>query len=313
MDPTPPAVQEISLSCPSDITQTDLMVTSQTIAYDPPKVTGGAPPVTVTCSPASGTAFPLGTTTVTCEATDGTRRATCPFKVELDPRPLLRATRFMAFGDSLTNGEVQLNPFRTAVERDKSYPTVLAQMLTGRYTTQSITMFNEGASGESSETGAARIGRALSSDNPDVLLLLQGILDLGNGPSYIDRITITLRSDINMARNRGVREIFLSTLLPQKEPLPGFPANNHAMPYIAQANDAIRALAAQENVYLVDSFVALTVDTAGNIGGDGLHPTPQGYVALAQAFFDSIKMNLEQFPVPNPAAKGILARPSPRR
>jgi lysophospholipase L1-like esterase len=219
----------------------------------------------------------------------------------------------MAFGDSITNGEVQRNPVRRVVERENSYPTVLQQMLSARYTTQSITMFNEGASGESSESGAARIGRALASDNPDVLLLLQGILDLGNGPSYIDRITITLRSDINMARNRGIKDIFLSTLLPQKEPMPGYPANNHARPYIAQANDAIRALAAQENVYLVESFVPLSADTAGNIGGDGLHPTSQGYVALATAFFDSIKKNLEQFPVPSPAARGIIARPSARR
>src|SRR3954471_12062543 len=64
----PPPVQSISLTCPSDITQTDLMVTTQTITYNAPTVTGGARPVTVTCTPASGSAFPLGTTTVTCEA-----------------------------------------------------------------------------------------------------------------------------------------------------------------------------------------------------------------------------------------------------
>lgn len=44
------------------------------VTYTPPTATdegGGTPSATVMCSPASGSTFPIGTTTVTCTATDG--------------------------------------------------------------------------------------------------------------------------------------------------------------------------------------------------------------------------------------------------
>ena len=63
------------------------------------------PPVLVSCSPQSGGSFPLGNTTVNCTATDAARQqATCSFQVTL--RSILsRASTFVAFGDSVTEGE----------------------------------------------------------------------------------------------------------------------------------------------------------------------------------------------------------------
>jgi lysophospholipase L1-like esterase len=170
---------------------------------------------------------------------------------------------------------------------------VLSQLLSARYRTQSITMFNEGYSGESAEQGASRIGGALRSDNPDVLLLMQGVIDLGRGTPFISRVINALRDDITQARARGVREIFLGTLLPQKPHIAGFPGNEIAMPYIEEANTEIRALASQEGVNLVDLYAALAPNVETNIGGDGLHPTEEGFIAMAQTFFDAIKSKLE--------------------
>ena len=48
-----------------------------------------------TCTPASGHMFPIGTTTVTCTATDSlNRQATCSFNVTVSKLPPLSKTRF---------------------------------------------------------------------------------------------------------------------------------------------------------------------------------------------------------------------------
>ena len=52
------------------------------VNYPAPVATDNCPGVTVACTPASGSAFPPGTTTVTCTATDGSSNtATCSFTV----------------------------------------------------------------------------------------------------------------------------------------------------------------------------------------------------------------------------------------
>jgi lysophospholipase L1-like esterase len=297
----PPPAENIALKCPADIVVENVAGPSTDVHYAQPQSTGGVPPITITCTPGSGSVFPLGSTTVNCNATDGVRQATCPFSVTLVALPVLGGVRFLAFGDSLTNGELQNNPLRPmvgVVERDKSYPSVLASLLAARYVSQTVTMINEGQSGESADDGSRRIVGALARNSPDALLLLEGIIDLNDGPFYIDRIKSSLRSDIAQARARGVKDILLSTLLPQKAPAPGFPRNNIAMPYIDEANVQIRALADIEGVLLVDSYAAMAGQEATLIGGDGLHPTQEGYVALANAFFAVIKSKLEVPPAP---------------
>jgi hypothetical protein len=67
----------------------------------------GQIPVTVACAPASGSQFPLGSTSVTCTASDAlNRQATCAFTVSVTRLPTLQRTSFLAFGDSVTAGEV---------------------------------------------------------------------------------------------------------------------------------------------------------------------------------------------------------------
>jgi len=267
---------------------------SQVVTYATPTTTGGIPPVNVTCAPPSGFSFPIGETTVQCSASDGVRSAVTQFKVILVPFvPTIGATKFLAFGDSITNGEVQTNPTVLVVDRNVAYPTVLQDELSMRYSAQAISVVNSGLSGESAADGSVRIGVSLAMFHPEVLLLLQGVIDLGDGPGAIPTIISSLRSDIVQARNQNVKHIFLGTLLPQKAPSPGYQRNNIAMPYIDQANVQIRALAASENVNLVDSYQAFAGKTATLIGGDGLHPTEEGYQVLANTFFDVIKAKLE--------------------
>lgn len=67
------------LTCPTDLT-VGTTGTSSVVNYPTPTTTGACG--TVTCSPASGSSFPLGTTTVTCNSSIGAR--TCSFRVTVE-------------------------------------------------------------------------------------------------------------------------------------------------------------------------------------------------------------------------------------
>lgn len=78
-DTTPPALT----ACPSSVVVPDLGPPGEIVNYTAPTATDNcAPAPTVVCSPASGSPFPPGATTVTCTATDGVGlTATCSFVV----------------------------------------------------------------------------------------------------------------------------------------------------------------------------------------------------------------------------------------
>jgi hypothetical protein len=71
------AATPCTLSCPADlVTTNDLDHCTAGVAYPAPVASSTCS--SVTCTPASGAVFPVGTTTVTCTTTNGT---TCSFKV----------------------------------------------------------------------------------------------------------------------------------------------------------------------------------------------------------------------------------------
>lgn len=74
------------ITCPADITQNnDTGQCSAVVTFMTPTPTDNCPGATVTCSPASGSAFPVGTTTVTCTATDASMNmASCTFNVTVN-------------------------------------------------------------------------------------------------------------------------------------------------------------------------------------------------------------------------------------
>jgi len=73
-------------ACPANIVKsTDPGLCSAVVTFTTPTATDNCPGVTVSCSPASGTAFPKGTTTVTCTATDASgNQSTCQFTVTIN-------------------------------------------------------------------------------------------------------------------------------------------------------------------------------------------------------------------------------------
>jgi len=296
VDPTPPVVEPITLTCPSDVRVENVPANPQVVTFNAPAATGGVPPLTVTCTPGSGSSFQLGDTPVACSATDGVRNAVCSFKVTLVARiPVLSVTKFLAFGDSITAGENGTAGHLGVLFLDipNSYPVVLQSLLTERYTTQTFVVDMSGARGEHAPEGAQRIGGTLDFFRPQALLLMEGVNDCANeSPCSPSIIRDALRTDIQQAKARNI-PVFLSTLLPIDGT--AYRGRNYQWPTIGAVNDAIRSLAAAEGVTLVDNWEAFQGHAkAGDyLDEDGLHPSPAGNRVIAQTFLTAIAAKLE--------------------
>jgi lysophospholipase L1-like esterase len=295
--PTGPSGPGPSISCPPPVRIESLDGRPVTATYTTPQATGGQQPVTVTCAPASGTAFPVGSTTVTCEAVDRANRQTsCSFFVSVT-RPRLVATRFLAFGDSLTLGVIRDTPTLLLADRPDSYPFELQRLLTARYQTQTPEVLNDGVGGEtaartpaSQSVGRLRLPGSLDANRPDVLLLMEGTNDLLSGESGATNALVALEEMVIIGRARGAR-VLLATIPPQRAG--GIRQRDRVAAMIPGFNDSIRQIAARQGVPLVDVYRALE-NRLDLIGVDDLHPTPQGYDLIAATSFDVIRARLEE-------------------
>jgi hypothetical protein len=83
---SPIGLPAVAIACPADIYTTATSLSGAVVTYAIPTASGGCSALTVTCTPASGSVFPIGTTTVTCVAQDACgNKATCTFKVIVRP------------------------------------------------------------------------------------------------------------------------------------------------------------------------------------------------------------------------------------
>ena len=301
--PTPPPSPEApSLSCPANIT-TSSFGTEFAVTYPSAVVTGGATPVDVTCTLPSGALFPAGqTTSVTCSAVDALqRRADCSFSVTLTSLKL-NATRFMAFGDSMTegiDGAASMRVGRLLADPAFAYPGQLQTLLRADYPGQEITVFNEGLGGEkvADPQSFARFSAALKTHQPEAVLLLDGYNDLLNfGIDAANDIGFALRDDIRQARSMGVQHVFVSTLTP-----PG-PTGPRRIPInaIVEANFFIEQVASQEGATLVNTYQAF-LGLEPLLITDGLHVNSAGAGVIAKTFHAAIVATLGQRP-PGPSA-----------
>jgi len=216
--------------------------------------------------------------------------------------PTLSRTRFLAFGDSLTAGEVTvplgtvpglrgagvLNPpsLRMLVVPAASYPTQLLPLLRARYPAQFPSITNAGVPGEYSFQGVQRLPSEMAASSPDVVLLLEGINDLPFGNTDLPAGSLqTMAAD---AKRRGA-VVLLSTMMPGK---PGG-RNTQNVALVEELNAKIKMIAAVEGVVLVNLYDQLLPEASTLIGSDGLHPTEAGYKRMADVFFAAIQATLE--------------------
>lgn len=215
--------------------------------------------------------------------------------------PQLKRTRLMAFGDSVTAGEITVPA--TGVTRQGlpntrliqvpavSYPTVLTGLLTARYAAQSqaIVVINQGLGAEKAEFALPRFLAALDANRPEVVLLMEGYNDVccGNGEVGLRVMETGITAMTTEAKARGAR-VFIANLAPATF---GDRFINELQK--DAANERLRDIAASQGAYLVDIFGALLPDLEANIGPDGMHPTERGYRRIAEAFFAAIQADLE--------------------
>jgi lysophospholipase L1-like esterase len=206
------------------------------------------------------------------------------------PAPRVGKTRFVAFGDSLTEGVVSAPFTQTLVNIPYAYPARLADALKARYADQGdIVVFNEGKAGEFAVDGKVRLPDAIKAGTPQVLLLMEGANDINFlGRRGITRVVVALEDMIKDAQRRGVI-VFVATLPPQRAG--GLHAEGE--PFLAELNAQIRKTAAEEGATLVDVNTQLDLSF---VGQDGLHLTEAGYTRLAEIFAAAIRQAFETAP-----------------
>ena len=225
--------------------------------------------MTVGCSPDSGSAFQIGSTEVTCRASDALQQtASCAFRVTVLPARKLAVTRILGFGDSITAGVPM-----------SSYPFFLEQVLASRYPTQDLQVINAGKGGEHVRAAFGRFNAELGRHRPEVLLLMEGTNDLyalreaGPEPAaaMLDRMVAT-------AASAGI-DTYIMTVAPWRSAV--------YAPLVSALNDRIRSIANRRGVPLVDvHHILLTGPCVGVnpipcIEPDGVHPTEQGLRLIA--------------------------------
>ena len=301
-NPPPDSSPALTISCPASSTTSSLTGEPVAVAFTAPVASGGRAPVQVSCTRQSGSLFPVGATSVQCTATDAlTLTSSCSFTVTVTAVPRLSRTKFLAFGDSFTAGEITNPTASSASERvpnftlivvpSASYPTLLTSQLRARYTAQTtaLTVTNAGWPGELAEDGARRLPAVMANTRPEVLLLLEGANELSlYGQSGVARAWAAIDTMAKEGRGRGAR-VFIATLTPSR------PGGRNTIPaqQLVALNDRIRTTAAGEGAVLVDLYAALSADVTRFIGLDGLHPTELGYQKISDTMLEAIRANLE--------------------
>jgi len=276
------------------------------VVYGTPTVAYGASPITTTCTPVSGSTFPVGSSSVSCIATDSRQRSSsCAFPVVVQNPARISLTKFVAFGDSITAGEDGSNPLMPWLPTDfpaalstpsvimvaSAYPTALQQQLAARYTAQTMVVANAGLPGE--EVGKAdtlaRFAQVVGSRTYESVLVMEGSNDIfGGDTTKIAPAISNLRTMLRYAKSASVRP-YLATVPPMN---PAGPRGRLGYAAVPPLNDQIRTLATSEAVTLVDVNLAF----GGNLtllSADGLHPNAAGYELIARTFFTSLRSTLE--------------------
>ena len=301
-----PAVDPPVVTCPIAQSVTAVNDVATAVTYGGATVVGGRSPLTTTCVPASGSVFEVGSTSVTCTATDADRRvSSCVFTVSVTLAPRLNVTRFAAFGDSITWGEdgtfaVTTTALQELIPRKRvqlvghEYPTDLLASLRARYTTQAGTLavLNAGNPGErvGDPDTLTRFSTSVLSGGYQALLLMEGANDLYDeyyGSAEAEGLALAnLRTIVERAKGAGLA-VFLATI-PPEDPFKCVPiCRGMASALVAPFNTRLRALAAAEGVALVDVNQAFGGD-GSLLSTDGLHPNASGYQRIADTFFQAI-------------------------
>jgi lysophospholipase L1-like esterase len=213
-----------------------------------------------------------------------------PPRTHTGPLNAVGATRFVAFGDSITYGT--LSSFDGVALFDiptHSYPVRLDLGLNHYHQPQQFTVINRGVPAEAvAEGGVQRIQSVLTNDRPQALLLLEGINDLNGGRS-IGATVAALDTVLDYARVYNTTVLIATMFQTYVSEAPDGRIRTNAADQVPAFNAAIRQMAAgRQNVFLVD-LEPVFHGRRHLVGGDGLHPSEAGYEVMASTFLAVIE------------------------
>ena len=153
---------------------------------------------------------------------------------------------------------------------------------------------NEGLPGETARQGIDRLPGVLTTNRPQVLLLLEGINDL-NFEYPVSQVASNVSTLVQIARlfNCTVLVATMPQTYYSVDPNTGRIRENSTDKIVPFNNEVRRLVSGQQNVHIVDIYAAFGSNRS-LMGGDGLHPSPAGYQLMAQEFHRAIT---EVFPV----------------
>lgn len=223
----------------------------------------------------------------------------------LFPVQALGATKFLAFGDSITCGVPGAFPTMDLAFDDPNcvltagapqFPQLARGLLQAASPSQTIVVDNEGRPGEEVASAYSRFSALMAARRPQGVLLLEGINDLNSGRSVSATVEAMVRM-IELARLYNTT-VLVGTMFQtcySENPFTGRVRTNSTS-LIVPYNTALRAaVAGRLNVYVVDLYASfgngncLATQGTNYVGDDGLHPSPSGYSRIASTFAQAVR------------------------
>lgn len=194
--------------------------------------------------------------------------------------------RILCFGDSITFGVTLQAPelpvdARAELALVEGYVPKLWRRLEERYGT-GIELVNAGVGAETTNEGVERIRYEMSVHDPDLVLLLEGVVDINNPAPRFPVVRSNLAGMMDLAVRQG-RAVIIGTYPPLNTT--GF--RTTGAEYVSRLNDVIRQEANKQGVPVADHEKTAPADQSGQ-GPDGLHPNDIGYEAIADTWFETI-------------------------
>ncbi|MDP2990609.1 MAG: GDSL-type esterase/lipase family protein, partial [Kiritimatiellota bacterium] len=194
---------------------------------------------------------------------------------------------FMAFGDSITYGTGSSSN-SPATGYPKLLETKLRQYYDGYFSS-----INKGVGGEDTYQGFERFAQTLDATNPNLVLLMEGTNDLGDGNSF-DEIEENLRNMIRIALDRGI-PVIIATIPPviSNE----YRNRSIQMANIVAFNPRIYVIAADFDISVAQVFEAITAvpgwesSLMEQISAN--HPNDAGYQIVRDTFYTPVSAGLD--------------------
>jgi lysophospholipase L1-like esterase len=170
-------------------------------------------------------------------------------------------------------------PALTSVE---SYVLKLERLLIEQYG-QGFELINSGIGGETSTEGLSRLGSEIRLIQPDLVLLLEGIVDVNNALPRFPVVRANLNEMMRVVLRHDIA-IIIGTYPPLNPE--GF--RIQGIGNVSRLNDIIRQEAKELDVPIADHEKAWNGSMSMQ-GPDGLHPNDNGYEKMAETWFQAIQ------------------------